>query len=109
MTRERYGREFERGRLAAPAGGALLAKVSDFGLFATVLLSVSLGLTVFCVSCCVAIFTLLAYNQLGHHAVNFADTYKFVALPAGSVTTVLSFLFLFALWLRRKFRDSPRA
>ena len=105
MTRDRDARGFDALEYAVPrTNGGFLEKLSGFGLFATVLLSIALGLTVFCVSCFLAILSVLIYNQVGHHAVNFADTYKFVALPAGSVTTVVSFIFLFALWIRRRVR-----
>jgi hypothetical protein len=39
----------------------------DFGLFATILLSFSLGFLSFFATCFVAIFSILIYNSAGHH------------------------------------------
>ena len=82
--------------LGVPAG--------RFGLFATCLLSLALGLVAFCASCFLSIIGLLFYNQLGHHSVDFADTYRYVAFPLGLAVTVISFLVLTTLWVGRKLR-----
>jgi hypothetical protein len=76
--------------------------VGDFGPFASLLLSLSLGFASFFLATFLSIFALLIYNEGGHHAVNYADAYRLVGLPVGLVVLVLS-LFLFGfLWIRRK-------
>jgi hypothetical protein len=76
--------------------------VGDFGLFASLLLSFSLGFASFFGATFVAIFSLLIYNQGGHHNVDFADTYKFFGLPIGLGVLALSLFFFGFLWIRRK-------
>jgi hypothetical protein len=68
--------------------------LGDFGFFASLLLSFTLGFASF--------FTLLFYNEGGHHNVDFADTYKFVGLPVGLVVLAVSLIFFGSLWIRRK-------
>jgi H+/Cl- antiporter ClcA len=74
----------------------------DFGLVASLLMSVSLGVAAFFATCFLAILGILFYNAAGHH-VDFADSYKFFALPAGLVVLAISLVGLISLWLRRKF------
>ena len=74
----------------------------DFGLFATVLLSFSLGFLAFFATCFVAILSILFYNSAGHHNMNFADSYRYIALPVGLAVLAISLIVLLGLWLRRK-------
>jgi nitrate reductase gamma subunit len=76
--------------------------LGDFGLFSSLLLSFSLGFAIFFLATFLSIFALLIYNEGGHHAVNYADTYKFVGLPAGLIALVLSLISFGFLWIRRK-------
>jgi hypothetical protein len=78
--------------------------VGEFGLFASGLLAVSLGLAGFCGSCFVAIITILIYNSAGRHAIDYADSYRYIALPVGIAALVVSALVLAVLWIRRKVR-----
>jgi hypothetical protein len=78
--------------------------VGDFGLFASVLLAVSLGLGAFCGSCFLAILGILVYNTAGRHAVDYADSYRYVALPVGVAMLLASGLVLAVLWVRRQVR-----
>ena len=77
-------------------------QIGDFGLFATLLLSFALGFISFFATCFVAILSILFYNGIGHHNVNFADSYLYVALPTGLVVLAISLITLLGLWLRRK-------
>ena len=79
--------------------------VGDFGLFASGLLAVSLGLAGFCGSCFVAILGILAYNSVGRHTVDYANSYRYIALPVGVATLVVSALVLAVLWVRRQVRS----
>ncbi len=76
--------------------------VGDFGLFASGLLAVSLGLGAFCGSCFLAIVAILIYNSSGHHRVDYADSYHYIALPVGVAVLVVSGLVLGVLWVRRQ-------
>jgi len=76
--------------------------VGDFGFFASLLLSFSLGFAAFFGATFLAILALLFYNQGGRHAVDFADSYKLVGLPTGLGVLALSLLFFGFLWIRRK-------
>ncbi len=76
--------------------------LGDFGLFASLLLSFSLGFAAFFLATFLAIVTLLFYNEGGHHNVDFADTYKFVGLPVGLIVLAVSVAFFGFLWVRRK-------
>jgi hypothetical protein len=57
---------------------------------------------VFFATCFIAIFVLLFYNELGHHAVDMADTYRYVAFPVGLVALCVAEAVMFGFWLRRK-------
>jgi len=76
--------------------------LGDFGIFSSLLLSFALGFMAFFGATFLAIFALLFYNQGGHHNVDFADTYKFVGLPAGLIVLALSLALFGSLWIRRK-------
>lgn len=77
--------------------------LGDFGLFSTLLLTLASGFLAFFISCFLAIVGLLFWNTLGHHHVNYADSYRWVALPIGLVVLASAFVFLTGTWLRRKF------
>lgn len=76
--------------------------VGDFGLFASLLLSFSMGFLAFFATCFVSILAILAYNSAGHHSVDFADSYRYAALPVGLLVLAVSLVTLLGLWLRRK-------
>lgn len=78
----------------------------DFGLFATILLSFSLGFLAFFATCFVAIFGILIYNSAGHHNMNFADSYRYIALPVGLAVLAISLIVLLGFWLRRKLSEN---
>ena len=79
--------------------------VGDFGLFASGLLAVALGLAGFCGSCFLAIVGILIYNAGGRHSVDYADSYHYIALPIGVAVLVVSALVLAVLWVRRQVRS----
>jgi hypothetical protein len=83
-------------------GRFLGIRFSDFGLFTSILLSFAFGITVFFVTCFVAIFGILIYNNTATHSVDFADSYRYFALPAGLAALAVSLVVLLGLWLRRK-------
>jgi hypothetical protein len=86
-----------------PGRGKLFGiPLGDFGLFASLLLSLSLGFASFFGATFLSIFTLLFYNSTGHHTADYANSYKLVGLPVGLGVLVLSLVFFGALWIRRK-------
>lgn len=78
--------------------------LEGFGFFQSLLLSVAAAFFTFFASTCIAIFTLLAWNQIGHHTVNYADTYLYVGLPLGVLVLVAAVPYFGVLWIRAKAR-----
>lgn len=76
--------------------------VGELSLFQSLLMATAFGFMVFFATCFIAIFGLLFYNEIGHHAVDMADTYRYVAFPAGVVSLAVALVVMFGLWLRRK-------
>lgn len=77
--------------------------LGDFGFFSSILLSLASGFLTFFASCFLAIVALLCWNLIGHHQVNYADSYRYVAFPLGVVVLAAAFIFFTGTWLRRKF------
>lgn len=82
-----------------------LSSLQGFGILATLLLSVATGFFTFFAATFLAIISLLAWNGLGHHSVNYADTYLYVGLPAGGIALILALAVLLTQWLRSKLRS----
>jgi hypothetical protein len=75
-----------------------------FGLFTSLLLSLAAAFFTFFASTTIAIFALLAWNLLGHHAVSYADSYRYVGFPAFLLVLVVALPVFGMLWLRAKIR-----
>jgi hypothetical protein len=58
--------------------------------FTSLLLAVAAAFFTFFASTCIAIFALLAWNQIGHHTVNYADTYLYVGFPLGVLVLIVA-------------------
>ena len=78
--------------------------LEGFGFFQSLLLSVASAFFTFFASTCVAIFALLAWNQIGHHTVDYADTYLYVGFPLGVLVLVVALPYFGVLWIRAKAR-----
>jgi hypothetical protein len=76
--------------------------LGDFGFFRSLLLAAAAGFLSFFATCFLAIFALLFYNTLGHHRVDYADSYRYVAFPVGLVVLVFGLLFFTGVWLKRR-------
>lgn len=76
--------------------------VGKLGLFSSLLMATAFGCIVFFATCFIAIFSLLFYNEAGHHAVDMADAYLYVAFPAGLVALIVGLAVMVGHWLRRK-------
>lgn len=77
--------------------------LGEMGLFSSLLMAFAFGFLVFFATCFVAIISLLFYNSAGHHTVDMADSYRYVALPAGLIALAFALVVLLGLWVRRKF------
>ncbi len=90
----------ERGR-----GGTVLGfPLEGFGLFTSLLLAFASGFFTFFATTAIAIFSLLGWNLIGHHTVNYADTYLYVGFPAGVLVLLVALPVFGVLWLRAKAR-----
>jgi ABC-type nickel/cobalt efflux system permease component RcnA len=78
--------------------------IEGFSLFQSLLLSLASAFLAFFAATCVAIFALLAWNLFGGHSVNYADTYRYVGLPAGLLVLAVALPFFLVLWVRAKAR-----
>ncbi|MBT9331886.1 hypothetical protein D0Y96_012600 [Acidipila sp. 4G-K13] len=89
---------------SAPSAPARLLGIplGDFGFFRSLLLAAATGFLTFFAVCFLAIFGLLFYNILGHHQINYADSYRYVAFPAGVIVLFVSLIFFVGVWLRRR-------
>ena len=87
------------------SGSVLGFPLEGFSLFQSLLLSFAAAFFTFFATTCISIFALLGWNLLGHHSVNFADTYLYVGFPAGVLVLVLALPYFGALWVRAKLRQ----
>lgn len=90
------GRPHSRSVLGFPLEG--------FGFFSSLLLAFASAFFTFFATTCIAIFSLLAWNIIGGHSVNYADTYRYVGLPAGLLVLAIALPVFATLWIRAKFR-----
>jgi hypothetical protein len=89
----------------APRGASIFGfPLAGFSLFQSLLLAVASAFLTFFATTCVSIFALLGWNLFGHHTVSFADTYRYVGLPAGLLVLLLALPFFLAIWVRAKVR-----
>jgi hypothetical protein len=87
-------------------GGTVLGfPLKGFGLFTSLLLALAAAFFTFFATTTVAIFALLAWNGLGHHAVSYADSYRYVGFPAGLVVLLVALPVFGVLWVKGKTRD----
>ena len=89
----------ERG---AEGGRVFGFPLKGFGLATSLLLAVAAAFFTFFATTTIAIFALLAWNLMGHHAVSYADSYRYVGFPAGVVVLVVALPVFAVLWVRGK-------
>jgi len=85
-------------------GRVLGFPLEGFGLFTSLLLSFASAFFTFFLTTTIAIFALLVWNVIGHHTVDFADTYLYVGLPAGLLVLIIALPLFGTLWIRAKIR-----
>lgn len=87
-----------------PGGTFLGFPLEGFSLFQSLLLALTSAFFTFFATTAVTIFALLAWNLIGHHTVNYADTYLYVGFPAGVVALLIALPLFGTLWIRAKLR-----
>jgi TRAP-type C4-dicarboxylate transport system permease small subunit len=93
---------------AEPRSGKIFGiPLGDLGLFSSLLIAFAFGFLVFFLTCFVAIFGLLFYNEAGHHTVDMAYSYRYVAFPAGLIALAVALVVLLGFWVRRKLSGEP--
>jgi hypothetical protein len=86
------------------SGNFLGFPLEGFSLFASMLLTLATGFFTFFATTSLAIVSLLVWNGILGHTVNYADTYLYVGFPAGVLALVVAFFLFGSLWLRAKMR-----
>jgi hypothetical protein len=90
---------------AQSEGGKILGfPLKGFGFFTSLLLAFASAFFTFFAATCLAIFALLIWNELGHHTVNYADTYLYVGLPTGLLVLIVALPTFAVLWVRAKIK-----
>ena len=87
-----------------PGGTFLGFPLEGFSFFQSMLLAFASAFFTFFATTCISIFALLAWNGIGHHTVNYADTYLYVGFPAGLLMLCIALPLFGALWVRAKFQ-----
>jgi hypothetical protein len=86
-------------------GGTVLGfPLEGFGLFQSLLLAFASAFFTFFATTCIAIFSLLGWNVIGRHTVNYADSYLYAGLPAGLLVLAVALPLFLTLWVRAKLR-----
>jgi len=87
------------------SGGTFLGfPLEGFGFFQSLLLAFTSAFFTFFAATCIAIFALLGWNLIGHHTVNYADSYLYVGFPASLVALFIALPLFGTLWIRAKLR-----
>jgi hypothetical protein len=86
-------------------GGKLFGfPLQGFGLFTSLLLAFAAAFFTFFATTCMAIFSLLAWNLIGGHTVNYAFSYLYVGFPAGLLVLIVALPVFGVLWVRARMR-----
>ena len=75
-----------------------------FSFLQSLLLAFTAGFFTFFVTTTISIFALLGWNLIGHHAVNYADSYVYVGFPAAVIVMLIALPLFGTPWIRAKFR-----
>jgi uncharacterized membrane protein len=95
----------ESAKKQRPGGGTVLGfPLQGFGLFSGLLLAFAAAFFTFFFVTCMAIFGLMGWNLIGHHAVDYADSYLYAGFPAGVLVLIVALPLFGGLWLRGKLR-----
>jgi signal transduction histidine kinase len=87
------------------SGGRFLGfPLVGFSLFQSLLLSFASAFFTFFASTFLAIVSLLVWNGIGGHSVNYADSYLYVGFPAGLIVLIIALPLFGTLWLRARLK-----
>lgn len=87
-----------------PGGTFLGFPLEGFSLFQSLLLCFASAFFAFFLTTMLAIFALLGWNLIGHHTVNYADSYLYVGLPAALLVLLIALPVFATLWIKAKIR-----
>lgn len=87
-----------------PGGTFLGFPLEGFSLFQSLLLCFASAFFAFFLMTMLAIFALLGWNLIGHHTVNYADSYLYVGLPAALLVLLIALPVFATLWIKAKIR-----
>jgi hypothetical protein len=76
--------------------------LKGFGFFTSLLLAASSGFFTFFLVTAIAIFSLLVWNQLLHHTVNYANSYLYFGFPAACAVWSIALIVFGTLWIRAR-------
>ena len=85
-----------------PGGTFLGFPLEGFSLFQSLLLTFASAFFAFFATTTISIFVLLGWNLIGHHSVNYADSYLCVGFPAGLIVLLIALPVFGTLWIRAK-------
>lgn len=86
-----------------PRDGSFLGfPLAGFSLFQSLLLSFATSFFTFFLTTFVAIISLLVWNGVLRHTVDYADSYRYVGFPAGLVMLAITLPLFGTLWIRAK-------
>ena len=89
-------------QMEAGGGTVFGFPLKGFGLFSGLLLAFASAFFAFFATTTIAIFVLLGWNLIGHHAVSYADSYRYVGLPAFLLVLIVALPTFAVLWIRSK-------
>jgi hypothetical protein len=88
---------------AQPEGGKIFGfPLRGFGLATSLLLAFASAFFTFFATTTLAIFALLGWNLFGHHAISYADSYRYVGFPAFLLVLIVALPTFVVLWVRAK-------
>jgi hypothetical protein len=90
-------------RTERPKSGSFLGfPLAGFGFLQSLVLALASAFFTFFVATFLAIVALLVWNGLLGHAINYADSYRYVGFPAGVLVLLIALPVFGSLWLRAK-------
>ena len=88
-----------------PGGARFLGfPLEGFGLFTSLLLSFAAAFFTFFATTFLAICSLLVWNQILGHNLDYADSYLYVGVPAGVAMLAVALPVFGTLWVRAKLK-----
>jgi hypothetical protein len=90
-------------RTAAARRGMLFGiPLGELGWFQSLLMGTATGFAAFFLTTFLSILSILVLNTAGHRTIDFAVSYRDIALPVGLLVLVMAYSYLGFQWVRRK-------